>query len=548
MANQLKVAMQQRIKALHELGWSFRKIACELGIHRETVARYVHLAGAEDPKPAKVTPGSGPPEASKPAKVTPGSERTQSLCKPYRNVIIHLLNQGLKGQRIWQDLRAEYGFTGSYSSVKRYVRRLRNQTPLPFRRMECEPGLEAQVDFGKGAFVYDPDGRRRKPHVLRIVLSHSRKGYSEAIARQTTESFIRCLENAFWYFGGVPKTVVIDNLRAAVSNADWYDPDLNPKILAFAEHYGTVILPTKSYTPRHKGKIESGIGYVQQNGLKGRSFASLQEENRFLLHWEEHIADTRIHGTTRQQVGQLFEEVEREALKPLPRERFPFFFEVERQVHRDGHVEVDKAFYSVPPEYLGRRVLVRWDSRMVRVYSHHRVGPLKRIAVHVKREPGRFSTDPNHIASEKICYVERGAKWLLRKIRLIGPQAGAWAEAMLKERGIPGVRVLAGLLSLAGKHAATAIDQACGTALSHHAFRLRVIRELLKRQPPPQQSQLEFMEHHPIIREMYEYGDLLEVKFHAAGTEIQVPCPFPPKWDEEEEAKARSTMGENHHE
>ena len=481
------------------------------------MARYVHLGGAEDPKPAKVIPGS---------------TSTQSVCKPYRIAIIHLLNQGLTGQRIWQDLKAEYGFSGSYSSVKRYVRRLNNQTPLPFRRMECDPGMEVQVDFGKGAFVFDAKGRRRKPHVLRIVLSHSRKAYSEVIFRQSTEGFIRCLENAFWYFGGVPKTVVIDNLRAAVSKADWYDPDLNPKILAFAEHYGTVILPTKSYTPRHKGKVESGIKYVQQNGLKGRSFASLQEENNFLLDWEEKVADTRIHGTTRKQVGKIFEEVEREALRPLPKERFPFFFEVERKVHRDGYVEVDKSFYSVPPEYLGRRVLVRWDSRMVRVYTSHQVGPLKRIAVHVKREPGRFSTDPKHIASEKICYVERGAKWLLRKTRLIGPQAGAWAEAMLKERGIPGMRVLAGLVSLSGRYPATAIDQACGIALSHRAFRLRAIRELLKRQSHAQQEQLEFMEHHPIIREMHEYGDFLEVKFNAVGTRIQSLWPFPPSRDE----------------
>ena len=184
MANQVKVAMQQRIIALHELGWAFRKIARELGINRETVARYVHMAEAEDSKPAKVTPGSGALEASKPAKatpgsgaleaskpakVTPGSDRTQSLCKPFRNTIIHLLDQGLTAQRIWQDLQAEYGFTGSYSSVKRYVKRLRNQTPLPFRRMECAPGMEAQVDFGKGAFFFDADGRRRRPHVLRIV-------------------------------------------------------------------------------------------------------------------------------------------------------------------------------------------------------------------------------------------------------------------------------------------------------------------------------------------------------------------------------------------
>jgi hypothetical protein len=310
-----------------------------------------------------------------------------------------------------------------------------------------------------------------------------------------------------------------------VSHADWFDPELNPKILAFAEHYGTVFLPTKPYTPRHKGKVESGIKYVQKNGLKGRTFASLAEENRFLLDWEENIADTRIHGTTRKQVGTIFCEVEQETLRRLPKDRFPFFHEAERIVHRDGHVEVDKAYYSVPPEYLGRKVLVRWDTRLVRFYTNHPIGPLKQVAVHVKREAGRFSTHEKHIASEKITYVERGAKWLLRKIRLIGPQAGAWAEALLEERGVQGLRVLTGLLSLSRKYPATEIDPACGVALSHEAFRLRVIRELLKRKQPSQ-AKLEFMEHHPIIREMHEYGEFLDVKFNVSGAEVHSLWPM----------------------
>ena len=103
---------------------------------------------------------------------------------------------------------------------------------LPFRRMEVEPGQELQVDFGQGAWVIENE-KRRRPHLFRVVLSHSRKGYSEAVWRQTTESFIRCLENAFRHFGGVTRTVVIDNLRAAVSRADWFDPELKPKVVSF---------------------------------------------------------------------------------------------------------------------------------------------------------------------------------------------------------------------------------------------------------------------------------------------------------------------------
>jgi hypothetical protein len=318
--------------------------------------------------------------------------------------------------------------------------------------------------------------------------------------------------------GGVPRTVVIDNLKAAVKNPDWYDPQLNPRILAFCEHYGTVILPTKPYHPRHKGKVERGVGYVQDNALKGRSFGSLQEQNAHLAQWESTVADTRIHGTTRQQVGKVFEEIERAALLPLPAGRFPCFQEARRSVHRDGHVEVAKAYYSVPPEYLGRRVWVRWDGRMVRIFNHR----LVQIAVHAQRGPGQFSTQDPHIVSEKISAVERGTDWQLRRISLIGEHAERWAAAMLLERGIAGVRVLTGLMSLANRHDSASIERACRIALTHRAFYLRAIRELIKRGGKPQEE-FSFLAEHEIIRDLSSYGHLVRA---AIGEEPAVLQPL----------------------
>jgi transposase len=162
-------------------------------------------------------------------------------------------------QRIYQDLVAEHQFAGSYHSVRRFVLRLQPAgAELPFRRMECAPGEELQIDFGQGAWIVE-EGKRRKSHLLRCVLGYSRKGYSEAVWRQDTETFLRAIENAFRYFGGVTATVVIDNLKAGVIRADSYDPDLNPKLEEFARHYGTVILPCKPGMARHKGKVEAGV-------------------------------------------------------------------------------------------------------------------------------------------------------------------------------------------------------------------------------------------------------------------------------------------------
>ncbi|NJN70833.1 MAG: IS21 family transposase [Nitrospira sp.] len=414
MANQLEVAKVLSIKTLHAQGWSQRRIARELGINRETVARQVRaLAESNEtsgdspaPKPAKAPPGSDQTDDdSKPAKAPTGSVavKSRSICAPFREAIEAKLQQGLSAQRIFQDLVQEHGFPGKYHSIRRFVAKLKASTPLPFRRIEVAPGEEAQIDFGTGAPIIDGEGRRRRTHVLRVVLSHSRKAYSESVYRQTTDNFLHCLENAFWHFGGVPKTLVPDNLKAAVLKADWYDPDLNPKLRSFCEHYGTVLLPTKPRTPRHKGKVERGVDYVQENALKSRKFGSLREQNDHLLHWETTVADTRIHGTTRRQVCKVFQENERPALATLPLERFPRFQEGQRIVSRDGHVAIDKAYYSVPPEHLRRTLWVRWDSRLVRVLNDR----MEVICTHVIQPMGKFSTLPEHIASEKISPVER---------------------------------------------------------------------------------------------------------------------------------------------
>jgi transposase len=523
MANELKVAKVLSIKALHAQGWSQRRIARELEINRETVARHLRL----ESKPTKAPTGSEPDEGtSKPAKALTGSEPdagnpkpakappgSRSICGPFQEVIEAKLDQGLSAQRIFQDLVQEHGFSAKYHSVRRFVNKFKQTTPLPFRRIEVAPGEEAQVDFGTGAPIIDQDGKRRRTHVLRVVLSHSRKAYSEVVYRQTTDNLIGCLENAFWHFGGVPKTLVPDNLKAAVLKADWYDPELNPKLRSFCEHYGTVLLPTKPRTPRHKGKVERGVDYVQENALKGRQFSSLQEQNNHLLHWEATVADTRIHGTTCKQVSKLFQENERSALGPLTLERFPCFQEGQRIVSRDGHVAIDKSYYSVPPEYLGRTLWVRWDSRLVRIFTDH----MEVICTHATQPKGKFSTLPEHIASEKISPIERGAEWLLQKVSYVGPHTRQWALGLVATRGIESIRVLHGMLNMTNKHPCEVLEKACETAHSYQEYRLATIRKLIKHNAP-KQKEFEFLEKHPLIRNLSDYGDIIRVDFRKGGT------------------------------
>lgn len=483
MSRQLKMAQIHTIRSLHEAGSSNREISRLTGIHRETVGKYVSQV---DSKPAKPDPR---------VRVGPAN-----ACEPFRELILGKLEAGLSGMRIFQDLRDEHGFSASYSSVRRFLQQLNKTTPLPFRRLETKPGEEAQVDFGTGAWVVQ-NGKRRRPWMFRVVLSYSRKAYGEVVWRQTTDNFITCLENAFEHFGGVPQRLVIDNLKAAVHRGDWYDPEVHPKLQSFAQHYGTVFLPTRPYTPRHKGKVEGGVKYAKNNCLKGRSFDSLAAQNEFLWDWESRIADQRIHGTTKQQVARRF-TVEGPALRTLPPERFPCFREARRSVHRDGYLEVDRAFYSAPPEYVGRRLWVRWDRRLVRIFNDR----WERVAIHATIEPGRFRTCPRHIPREKISAVERGTDVLLRQMAAIGPHTRQWAEATTQIRGVEAVRVLVGLKHLSKKHPIEALESACEAALAHGAHHLRTIRQLIQRGVRQQQQQFAFLEHHPIIRPLSDYS------------------------------------------
>jgi transposase len=492
--------MRHAIVGLLKQGWSHRRIARELGVDRRTVRRCARqeaaLQSAPNPTPAPKRPGP------------------RSSCESFAEVIRKKLDKDLSGPRIWRDLKDHHGFTGSYESVKRYIRRLGASTLLPFRRIEVPPGKEAQVDFGRGALVKTAGRGYRRPPVLRVKLSFSRRGYSEASRREGTVEFLTILENAFWHFGGVPAEIVLDNLKAAVARADWYDPDLHPIILAFARHYGCVFLPTKPRTPRHKGKVERDIRYLQDNAVKALRFETLAEQNLHLTQWEAEVADVRMHGTTRRRPLDLFAEAETQALMPLPPARFAFFKEGKRKVHRDGHVDIERSYYSVPPEYVGREVWARWDGRLVRILNTK----LEQIALHTKADRGRFSTDQAHIHPHKIATVERGATWLLQRAARIGADAGRWAEHILRTRGAPAMRAIQGLCALTEKHGSGAIDRACARALSYGATRLKDVRALIT--STEEQIEFDFMAEHPIIRNPVEYGLVVKASIHDGGAEI----------------------------
>jgi transposase len=515
MGNILKVNIQETIRHLAGLGWPQRRIARELDLHRQTVRRYSDskctistpgsAEGVEGSKCTISTPGSAEEiEGSKCTISTPGKVGRLSQCESLAGIIEKKLGAGLSARRIHQDLVSEKGYGGSYQSVKRYVRRCKASNPGRVWRVEAQPGEEAQVDFGMGAFIVEESGKMRRPWLFRMVLSYSRKGYSEVVWRQNTESFLRALENAFRAFGGAPALINVDNLKAAVLKADWYDPEINPKLAEFCRHYGTTVLPCRPATPQHKGKVERAIAYAQNNALKGRRFSSLGEQNRFLVYWEDNVASKRIHGTTRRQVEACFEE-ERPHLQPLPASLFPSYQEARRSVHRDSYVEVAKAYYQVPPEYIGREVWVRWDGRCVRIFNQR----MEQVQMHVRIEPGKFTHTLG--VGGWSTPVRSSCRYWVDRATLVGEACGKWAQALIDVRGPEALRSIMGLCDLTKKHSAASLDKASIKALELGLHRLKDLRHLLQDSSPNQSEQesFAFAQIHPLIRDLKTYDDFL---------------------------------------
>ena len=497
MVNDLKMADRQRILALLELGWSYRRIQRETGTDRETVARY---DPRRESKPAKVSTGP----TAKPAKVSTGS---QSVCEPYRQIIEGAVAKGLSAQRIWQDLKEDYHFSHEYASVKRFVRKVRRHRPEVAAVMEHLPGDEAQIDFFQGPVTLDPQsGRWHRPWIFRMILSCCGHSYEQPLWRQKQVPFMRAQENAFLDWGGVPRVVRLDNLKAGVARACLYDPDINELYAAFAKHWGFVPLPCRPRHPQEEGVVERGGNYLKDNALKGRKFDSLEELDAFLKHWNRTVARVRIHGRTRKQVYTHFLEVEKPALKPLPAERFSFFEVGTRTVHPDGYVEVGWAYYAVPDRLLGEEVRVYWDERLVRIYHQGQC-----VGVYTKAPAGTFNSRDEYRPAHKPARQQAYQEYLLAKAEHIGERALSWAKAAIEARDVRAYRLLQGMVSLTRKHPKERVDWACGIALEHQLFRHKSLRRLVEQAAARAPAQLPLIQSHEIIRDLSEYTEEVKV-------------------------------------
>ena len=533
MANVLKPEKQEQVRALGRLGWSVRRIQRETGVDRASVRRYLAEAGivvreprrrqlpAAGSKPAsEVFPGLGVSAAAEAADPKPASEvfpdpgdgggekpRVPSRCEPHRSFIEESLGRGRNGKAIWQDLVDLHGFAGHYESVKRFVRQLRpSAAAIAHPRIDTGPGEEAQVDYGTGPLVRDPEtGKHRRTRLFALTLGCSRKAVWLLAWKSSARIWCELHEESFRRLGGTPRTIVLDNLREGVLTPDVYDPTINPLYQAMLRHYGVVALPARVRDPDRKGKVESSIGYAQKTPLQGMRFESMELAQQHLDQWTERWADKRMHGTTKRQVAVMYAE-ERPLLQTLPVDPFRYFEYGVRVVHLDGCIEVAKAYYAAPPRWLGQELHVRWDQRYVRLLDP-KTGQLLRE--HLRQKPGHYRIDERDRSPKTPPSVLQ----LLHRARAAGKHVGALCEQIEQRRDQYSARQILGVLALVKKRGFGVVDDCCRTALEAGVATYRLVRNLVERAPAhaPQLRQVD-----GLIRELTLYRDFIDRKTQPA--------------------------------
>jgi hypothetical protein len=350
--------------------------------------------------------------------------------------------------------------------------------------------------------VRDPEsGKYRRTRLFVLTLGYSRKCVRLLTFRSSVRIWAELHEKAFRRLGGSTRVVVLDNLREGVLTPDIYDATLNPLYRDVLAHYGTVALPCRIQDPDRKGKVESGVGHAQRTPLKGMRFESLEEAQAYLDRWELNCADTRIHGTTKRQVAAMFAE-EKPALLPLPLEPFRYYQFGERTVHLDGCVEVDAAYYSAPPGWIGRSVKVQWDGIFVRLLDP-KTGQLMRE--HLRQQRGQHGFDPEDRSPRTPLRVHQ----LLWRTEQAGPHIGTFCRALHQGQGPLAVRRIQGVLALAKKFGPAAVDKACALALEMQVHQYSFLKHYFQHCPP---APLSLQQVDPLIRNLLEYRDLIQQK------------------------------------
>jgi transposase len=457
-------------------GETERAIARDLRHSRLTIRRYRQLAQEKGylnhdiplPSAQELLAHLGPP--------TPPPALPSSIL-PYEALVQAWMQQGVEGVAIHQRLQKHHGYTGSYSSVRRFIQRLRPPKTNACVRLETPPGEQAQVDFGTVGRLLDArSGTQRPLYCFVMTLCFSRHQYVEFVFEQSMATFTACHVRAFAFFGGAPRQVVLDNLKAAVLVAAMEDSVLSAVYREMARHYGLLISPCRPRTPQHKGKVESGVHYVQRNFFAAEEFASLAFVNQAALVWVREVAGVRDHGTTREAPLARFAQQEVKALLPLPTQAFQLCDSCRALLHRDCHLLYEGSHYSAPHGLIGKSLDLLVYEKTLQIYEG-----VTLLTTHPRAtRPGERHTRSEHYPPDKARWLAHTPEHSREQASRVGPSCIAVVEHLLALRPVDNRHAAGKLVALVEKVGAVRVEAACARALRYGDPRYRQIKTILQ--------------------------------------------------------------------
>ena len=442
-----------QIHTLHrERGLKNKQIAAELGLHPETVAKWLRRPSYEQRK-----------AAPRPSKLDQFKPQILRMLERHRYTAAQILTR----------LREE-GYQGGYSILKDYVAKVRPPDRPAYLTLHFEPGECAQVDWGHAGVINVGNTRRRLSFFV-MVLCHSRMLYVEFTLAQTMEHFLACHQNAFEFFGGSVAKAMVDNLKSAVLSHPAGQPAIfNPRYIDFANHYGFEVRACNVGAANEKGRVENGVRYVRSSFLNGMELDEFAPINPAAHHWLDTVANVRVHGETHRRPVDLFEQ-ERPRLSPLP--SAPYDVGVNRPVTATSRfrITLDTNRYSVPSEYAGARLTLRVYPDKLLVYHEHNL-----IAEHPRSyERRRDFLLPDH---ERRLLAQRRKgreQQLLMQLMRISPRAEEFIAGLQARRLNAPVHIRK-IVALAEIYGADELARAIEDALEYHAFSCEYIANILE--------------------------------------------------------------------
>lgn len=395
-----------------------------------------------------------------------------------------LKRKGVTREQLWRQYISEHPEGYRLSQFKDYYNRWRKQS-TGVMHIEHKAGDKMQVDYaGNRLEIVDLDtGELRQVEVFVAILGASQLTYVDASLSQKKEDFIQSCENALHYFGGVPQAIVTDNLKSAVIKSDRYEPTLNEAFRDFTLHYGLSALPAGAYKPRHKALVEGMVKIIYRviyPVIRQQRYTSLEEMNRDILVELDKFNKQLMKGRPYSR-RMLFEETERETLQPLPAHCFEIRHKKVATVMKNNHVSlsVDKHYYSVPYQYIGKKVKLFFNQDDVEIYYQY-----EKIASHRRNyRPFRYTTLSEHLASSHKYITDWTPERFIAMAEKIGASTQVFIQKVLEkpQHAEQAYRSCQGIINLARRVGNERLNSACARADYFGEYSYKTVKTILER-------------------------------------------------------------------